>query len=159
MSSDEIENLKNMINAAVNRLDDLRNAEIYRVNDQMKLTAEYNIKLNVAEAKRIDAIRSVDVNAVSVANEKAAAQAIVLANQVTQSAENLRSLVASTAMAQAQQLSTLTTQLTDRLSSLEKSQYEKSGSSGGMQSMWGYVFGIGMALITIGIGLYAVFNK
>lgn len=156
---EDLTRTEDLIERAVSRLDDLRNAESRRVDEQMNLRAEYSIQLGVAEAKRIDAIRAVDVNAVSVANEKATAQAVVLASQVSQSAETLRSLVAATASTQAQQLASLTTQLTDRLSSLEKSQYEKSGNTGGMQSMWGYVFAIGGAVITMGIGLYAVMQK
>lgn len=109
------------------RLDDLRKAEILRVDRELLLRADYEGKLRDAEAKRIDAIRAVDVNAVAVASERAADQATVLANQVSASAETLRNLVASTATTQATVLAQITTQLTDRLASLEKAQYEGTG--------------------------------
>jgi hypothetical protein len=133
--------LKELLRAEIKRIDGDIKAESQRLNEQMNIRAEHNIQLGVAEAKRIDAIRAVDVNAVSVANERATAQAAVLANQVAASAETLRSLVAATANTQAQQLVQLTTQLTDRLTALEKSQYENKGSGSGMRDMYGWIFG------------------
>lgn len=118
-----------LVEAAVKRIDDLRSADMIRMNEQMVLRAEFASKLSEAEAKRIDAIRAVDVNAVAVASERASQQATVLASQVSTSAETLRALVATTATANAQQLSQITTQLTERLASLEKAQYEKTGGS------------------------------
>ena len=176
-NSDPTANVQNVLREAVNRIDDLRKAETQRVNEQMKLRDYFNRLLEVAEAKRIDAIRAVDVAAVAVANERATAQAAVLANQVTTSAETLRTLVATTAIAQANQLAQLTTQLTDRLASLEKAQYEGvgkgrvvdpmmnellqevktlresnatiKGTGGGMRDMWGWVIGGIATLIAI----------
>ena len=94
------------------------------------LRAEYQEKLAIAEAKRIDAIRSVDVNAVAVASERATQSAQVLANQVAQSADALRTLVATTATTFAQQQQSLQTQITERLALLERSQYESKGKAG-----------------------------
>ena|ERR1035437_4146348 len=139
--------LRKLLDAELIRIDDNIKLEMKRIDEQMNVRADYNIQLGVAEAKRIDAIRAVDVNAVSVASERANAQAAVLATQVATSAEALRALVAATAATQATQLGTLTTQLTDRLTALEKSQYESKGNSGGMRDLWGWVFGgiIGIA--------------
>ena len=146
--SDPTLNVKSLLKATVERLDDLRYAETKRVDEQMNLRAEYAVQLNVAEAKRIDAIRAVDVNAVAVANERATAQAAVLAQQVAASAEALRALVAATAATAAQQLSQLTTQLTDRLTSLEKSQYENSGRQGiGSPLLYGVIAIVGGLII------------
>ena len=114
---------------SLRRMDDLRVSETAHMKELMALQSEFNDKLREAEAKRIDAIRAVDVNAVSVANERATQQATVLANQVAASAEALRALVAATAATQAQQLAQLTSQLTDRLSSLEKSSYQGQGKN------------------------------
>ena len=131
---------------------------IKRIDEQAELRAGFQVQLNVAEAKRIDAIRAVDVNAVSVANERATAQAAVLANQVAASAETLRSLVAATAATQAQQLGQLTAQLTDRLTALEKAQYENKGSGTGMRDMYGWIFGGIMALMSIAGVVFAVMH-
>lgn len=131
-------NVQNLLRAAIIRVDDLREAETRRVNEilaaesrrineQLALRTEYEGLLREAEAKRIDAIRVVDVTAVAVANERATAQAAVLANQVAVSADTLRALVSSTAASVAQQLAQVTAQLTDRLASLEKSSYEGQG--------------------------------
>ena len=138
-----------MIKEKKSRKYDVLEAEIRRIDEKIRLQSDGHALLNVAEAKRIDAIRAVDVNAVSVANDKATAQAVVLASQVAASAETLRALVAATAATQAQQLATLTTQLTDRLSSLEKSQYENKGSSTGKGDMYGWIIGGLMIVVLI----------
>ena len=120
-------NVRELVSLEVKRLNDLRAAETTRVNELLSLRADYTEKLVVAEAKRIDAIRAVDVNAVAIANERSAAQAIVLANQVSTSAETLRALVATTAATTGQQSTLIFNQLIDRIASLEKAQYEGVG--------------------------------
>jgi hypothetical protein len=120
-------NVRELVSLEVKRLNDLRAAETTRINELMSLRADYTEKLVVAEAKRIDAIRAVDVNAVAIANERSAAQAIVLANQVSTSAETLRALVATTAATTGQQSTLIFNQLIDRIASLEKAQYEGVG--------------------------------
>jgi len=140
------------------RVNDLMAAERKRIDEQLTLRAEYDEKLRLAEGKRIDAIRAVDVTAVAVASDRAQQQAIVLANQVAQSAETLRSLVASTAATQASALSVLTNQLTDRLASLEKSQYEHKGSSTGGREMYGWIASGIMMLVTISSVLFSVLH-
>jgi hypothetical protein len=104
------------------------NTEHVRITEELR--AEYQEKLAIAEAKRIDAIRSVDVAAVAVASERATQQASVLANQVAASADALRALVATTATTFAQQQQSLQTQITERLALLERSQYESKGKAG-----------------------------
>jgi hypothetical protein len=112
------------------RIDELRASESRRIDEEAKLRADFEDKLSIAEAKRIDAIRAVDVSAVQVASERATQQASVLANQVQASADALRALVATTATTMATQSQNATQQFTDRLASLEKSQYENKGRSG-----------------------------
>lgn len=113
-------------------------AESRRVNEQLSLRAAYEERLTQAEAKRIDAIRAVDVNAVSVANQRATEQAAVLATQVAQSAEQLRtqvassaealrSLVATTASTAATTLQQIVNPLTERISKLEQAGYTDVG--------------------------------
>jgi len=112
------------------RLEELRVADTRRLDEIAELRATHIKELNAAEAKRIDAIRAVDVAAVATASERAAQQASVLANQVSTSAETLRTLVASTAAAQAQSQMQFSAQITERLALLEKSQYKGEGRSG-----------------------------
>src|ERR1035437_9384451 len=121
-----IEDLRELDNK---RIDDLRIAEARRLDEQAVLRETYHDKLALAETKRIDAIRAVDVNNVSVASERAAAQATVLANQVTISADALRTLGASTAKTMAAQQAATSQQFTERLTALERSQYEGKGKS------------------------------
>jgi hypothetical protein len=122
--------------AAQKRQDDLRQetntrmlAEVSHLKEMAALRAQHSRQLAEAEAKRIDAIRAVDVNAVAVASERAGAAATVLATQVAQSADALRTLVASTATAMAEQQRQLSTQFDSRLTLVERSQYEGKGKS------------------------------
>lgn len=104
-------------------------AEARRLDEQAMLRAGYADQLASAEAKRIDAIRAVDVNAVAVASQRTADQATVLANQVAQSAEALRTLVASTAATVAAAQAQLGATLSGRLTTLEQAQYKGEGRS------------------------------
>lgn len=120
--------------AAVRRGDDLRLAsdrlvevQIQHMKELMAVRASYIDKLAEAEAKRIDAIRAVDVNAVAVASERQAAAATVLANQVASSADALRTLVSNTAATIAEQQRQQSSQITDRITAVERSQYEGRG--------------------------------
>ena len=123
----ELNRVDSLREAEMRRRNDLNESEFRRVDDMAKMRAEYQEMLSIAEAKRIDAIRSVDVNAVGVASERATQQAQVLANQVAASADALRALVATTATTFAQQQQSLQTQITERLALLERSQYESKG--------------------------------
>ena len=141
--------MEHMISEQILRLDEKIEAERRRVNEQLTLRADYLVQLSIAEAKRIDAIRAVDVNAVAVANERATAQAAVLATQVSASAETLRALVAATAATVAQQLAQVSAGIADRLSALEKTQYEGVGAKGGTRDIWGWIIGGLVALVAL----------
>lgn len=157
-SKDPTENVRELLTLYMERSDSLRGAEQKRIDQLMTLQGAHSAELRDAEAKRIDAIRAVDVNAVSVANEKATAQAVVLANQVALSAETLRALVASTASTQATQLNQLNSQLIDRIALLEKSQYEIRGTGSGMRDMYAWIFAGVMSLVTIGSLIYSIYK-
>jgi|ERR1019366_1937973 hypothetical protein len=126
-------------NGSTKRLDEKIDGLSTRIDAELKLRSEYAVQLSIAEAKRIDAIRAVDVQAVAVASDRAAAQALVLASQVASSAETLRTLVAATAQTVAKQLADVSSGINDRISALEKSQYENSGQSKGGKDVWGYI--------------------
>ena len=127
---DPTANVLALVEAVVKRINDLHDAELRRVDELMELRAAFYAKLAEAEAKRIDAIRAVDVGAVAIATERATQQAAVLAAQVSQSADTLRALVATTAATVAAQLQQMSAQLVERLALLERSQYENKGKSG-----------------------------
>jgi|ERR1035437_6132939 hypothetical protein len=133
---DPTANVLQLVQEAVRRIDDLQSMhvisnkeEMSHLNEKLEIHVAYMKELSLTESRRLDAIRSVDVGAVAIASERAAATASVLANQVTQSAETLRTLVASTAASVATNLAQVSTQLTDRLALLEKKQYENQGKA------------------------------
>jgi len=108
---------------------ELVDAEIRRIDAEAKITASYSALLRDAEAKRIDAIRAVDVQAVASANEKSNATAATLANQVSQSAADLRTLVASTAATQSANQQQQFADIGKRISTLEQTASTNQGKS------------------------------
>jgi hypothetical protein len=153
---DPTKNVLDLVQAAIKRQDDLRDAAstltrsqiesaekmdalraenvkavadalARKLADEAALRAYYAERLDAAEAKRIDAIRAVDVAAVAVASQRAADQATVLATQVQQSAEALRTLVATTAATVATSQQQLATSLSARLTTLEQAGYQQAG--------------------------------
>lgn len=153
---DPTKNVLDTLNAAIKRLDDLdaaervRNqdlhlaetrrmdgelaslakimaADVVHIKETATLRAAYEERLQIAEAKRIDANRSGDAAAVSVASERAGAQAIVLANQLTATAETSRAQVAQTATTMRADVEKFSAQVTERLTSLERSSARGEG--------------------------------
>jgi hypothetical protein len=102
-------------------------AETRRMDEISRIRADYSAQLSKAEAGRIDAIRAVDVNAVSVASQRAADQATVLATQVAQSAEALRALVATTATTTTTAQQQMSNSLSARITTLEQGSYQAAG--------------------------------
>lgn len=139
--SDPTYNVLQLVNASVKRIDDISQLRYDGLLKEMALNKEImtlhvtyseklrsaDEKLSLAESKRIDAIRAVDVGAVAIASEKQTAQAAVLANQLTASADTLRNLVATTATTVNEQFKSVTNQLMEKISLLEKSQYVGMG--------------------------------
>jgi len=124
---DPTANVIAILQAAVERQDDLREAEMTHVKEMAALRASYDHELREAEAKRIDAIRAVDVNNVSRAAEVAATQAQTLQAQVAGSAEALRLQVATTAAAAATNLANALEPIQKDIAELRKAQYEQQG--------------------------------
>ena len=183
--SDPTANVIALVESNARAADALRQADIKftdaqhaHLKEMTELRATHADALNIAETKRIDAIRAVDVGAVATAADRAGQQATVLANQVVTSAETLRTLVASTATAMAQAAQQFQSQVTERLALLERSQYKGEGRSGiadpqmtefaadikavlkaqqtgggeskGMRDMWGWIVAAAIA----GAGLF-----
>lgn len=124
---DPTANVLQLVEAAVQRLNDmanLREATQTRIAD---LRAEYDDKLRKAEAERIDAIRAVDVGNVQRAAEVQATQALTLATQVTTSAEALRTQVTATATAAGVALAAALEPIIKDIAELRKVQYETAG--------------------------------
>lgn len=121
--SDPTYNVNQLVNSEVRHLH-----EVIALNKEiLNLHIVYSEKLSLAESKRIDAIRAVDVGAVALDKERNVQQASVLSTQVSQSAETLRNLVGVTAAATATQFQQVINPIIERISLLEKAQYEGIG--------------------------------
>lgn len=132
--SDPSENVKALNEATVQRLDDLRVAEARKHKSDLRhleamasLRAQHERELRDAEAKRIDAIRLVDVQAVQRAAEEQRVAASTLATQVAVSAETLRTQVASTASASRAEFINALEPMTKAIEELRRAQYETQG--------------------------------
>lgn len=178
-NTDPTYNVRMLMAAENTALKELTMAEIRHVAEDQALHVMYQEKLTIAEAKRIDAILAAQVSQQQADRERANAEALRIASQVTSQAETQRALVATTAAAQAASQSQITAQQNDRISQLEKSQYTGAGKSAvedpmfsavlkkldavvalqnlgagkgaGANSLWGYIIG--------GIGALAIVLK
>lgn len=158
---DPTQNVLDLVQAAIQRQDDLRLAESRHVREVAALRAEYTAELRLAETARIDAIRAVDVAAVQRATEVASQQALTLAAQVAASAETLRNQVSAAASASQAALSAALEPITKDIADLRRAQYEQAGgkaqvvekqAAGSQAGQWvAIAVAVLSLLITIGV--------
>jgi len=158
---DPTANVVALTQAAVSRLNDLRDADQRYTDLQARhlteiadLRAAHSAALRETETARIDAIRAVDVGAVQRAAEVAAAQAEALRNQVSAAAT-------ATAAALAAALDPIQKSIDD----LRRAQYEAQGqktqvvearaSSGAIYAAVGFGLSLLLALLTVAAFLLA----
>ena len=96
---DPTENVRELVEAAIKRQDDLRERDQRHAKELAALTRDYEAELRKAETNRIDAIRLVDTGNVARTAETNAAAASALAAQLVATAEQNRTQVASAAAA------------------------------------------------------------
>ena len=141
-SIDPTKNVLNLVDAAVKRLDDLRDMEGHHRTDIEALRAYYEEKLRVAESMRIDAIRAVDVEATRQTAQVAESRAVTLALQVASQADTLRSQVATVAAAAASTQATALAPIIASVEELRRNQYQQQGEKSAKtdtraQANWG----------------------
>jgi hypothetical protein len=135
---DPTQNVLNLVQAAIERQDDLRKMEagyIARIGEMREIHATYitelrsiyQKELREAETARIDAIRAVDVGAVNRAAEVSATQAATLATQVATSAEALRGQVEAARQQTATALAAALEPIQKDIQDLRRAQYEAQG--------------------------------
>ncbi len=93
--TDPTKNVESLVAAAMQRQDDLREAEKEHVREVMALRAQHYSDLRQAEADRIDAIQTRSDLTVQRAAEVQAAQASTLAAQVATTADAFRASLAA----------------------------------------------------------------
>lgn len=146
---DPTDNVRALIEATVNRLDDLRSAaaelaasEHEHIRSLLEVRSQHDERLRQAETARIDAIRAVDVGAVQRAAEVAAAQAEALRNQVAAAAT-------ATAAALAAALDPIQKSIDD----LRRAQYEAQGQKTQVVEQRG---ASGAIMAAVGLGITAL---
>jgi hypothetical protein len=124
---DPTQNVLDLVAAAIERQDDLRNKDSEHLKEMMTLRAQYDEKLRNAETARIDAIRAVDQGNVTRASEVAAAQANTLATQLQTSAEALRAQVEATRITTADTLAAALQPIQNDVAVLREVQFRQQG--------------------------------
>ena len=131
---DPTENVLALVEAAVQRQDDLRITNDKRIEQHFghvemiaQLRADQVKAMQEAEAMRLNSIRQVDVLAVSTAADRALSAIQTLAATTAANAENLRSALTATAATIATQLDRTVAGINERLAALERSSYEGKG--------------------------------
>jgi hypothetical protein len=124
---DPTQNVLQLVEAAITRQDDLREAEAKHIRELDAMRDAHAKELRESESARLDAIRAVDINAVQRAAEVAAAQAATLAGQVAASAEALRIAVDQSAVQARTSLSLAMDPIIKDIADLRRVQYEAAG--------------------------------
>lgn len=114
---DPTKNVLQLVEAAIQRQDDLRAAEAKHIRELNFMRDQHATELRQAEANRINAIRDVDVAAVQRTAEVQAAMQDRLAQTVTATAEAMRS-----------SLATALEPIRKDIADLRQAQYEAAGS-------------------------------
>lgn len=176
---DPSQNVKDLNDAAVQRLDDLRDLskELFRaeireldvtisgLEKRMILRAEHAKEIRGietehakeirrTETERVNAIRQVDVLAGNTAAERALVAIQTLASQTTAERETLRNLVTTTASTVATQTSQEFARIHGEISALQKSSYEGAGKGTGAKNLWGYI--VAAVLLAIATGGFVI---
>jgi hypothetical protein len=170
---DPTANVLNLVGAAIDRVNDLREAAVERQDNMRELEfdslrreahirATYEEKLRQAETERINAIRAVDVAAVAQAQQQAEVRATALAAQVAASAEAMRSQVAAAAQAAATSLGAALEPVQKDIADLRRNMYEQQGqksqvvetrAQGSQNGMWIGIAISGVVLLISIIGI------
>jgi hypothetical protein len=190
-------NVLDLVKAAIERQDDLRRGESTHVRQlietrgqyetqlrasdrhEAELRAMYEEKLREKETARIDAIRAVDVGAVTRAAEVSATQAATLATQQQASADALRGQVEQARIATADALAQALAPITKSIEDLRAAQYQQQGEKSSkvetsssdrdgaavestrIQAAQArlQLYALIIAAIVLAIGVYATFHK
>jgi len=163
---DPSKNVMDLVNAAIARVDDLRESETRHQTEVAKLLTDRVESMMKAESNRIDAIRAVDVDAVRKDSMASAVQAQTLAAQVAQAAEAMRTQVAATAAAGGTALAAALDPIIKDVAELRRAQYEAQGqktqiietqTKGGTTSSWmGLAVAACVGLLSILLGVGAI---
>jgi len=142
---DPTANVLKLVEEAVRRLDDIAQIRAAHIREMMVLRATHQQELSAAEKERLNAIRSIDAQAISLASQ-----------QVNSVAQGLETKINNLAEGNRQQLASMATLLQDRLSSVERNQYTGQGAKsqqveGQQQTNWTVIAAIG------GVGLFFTF--
>lgn len=176
---DPSKNVDALVEAAIRRQDDLRNSESAHLRELMSIRAQYEAELRTQESARIDAIRAVDVGAVTRAAEVSATQAATLATQQQASADALRGQVEQARIATADALAQALAPITKSIEDLRAAQYQQQGEKSskvetstadrdlvmleqarlqGAQTRM-QLYALVIAAIVLAVGLYASFHR
>lgn len=131
---DPTENVLSLVEAANRRQDDLRLAEarlwaseVRHLKEIAQIREGHATEMRKAEAARIDAIRQDDRGAVTRAGDVAFQQAQVLATQLTNTAEAMRTQMAASAVQSQAQLAAALEPIQKDVSELRQVQFQQQG--------------------------------
>ena len=168
---DPTANVLDLVEAAIKRIDDIREVETRRVDDLREsflkhievvsmIRAHYEDELRVSESKRIDAVRTVDVAAVAAAASAAETRATALAQQVSASAEAMRNQVAAAAQAASTALTAALEPIQKDVADLRRVQYEQQGQRANIEdrrATWTAGQGMVVAAILVVTAILAIY--
>lgn len=160
-SEDPSPNVLDLVRAAEQRQDDLREQEARHQRERFQDEVRHNADMRLAEARRLDARREVDISAAVRASETATATAATLAAQVARDAETMRGQREVERNAGTEALVTAIAPLSAAIAALEAAQHEQQGGkvahteNRGL-NQWAIGFAISLVLMLVSIGGFVI---
>lgn len=109
------------------RLQAMLDIHIKRLDERFATHVEYAANISLAENSRISAIREMDVKTYETAMNQATEDRLVLSNRMTVINDGLRALISASQEVLTKQTEQRVEQLSDRITLLERAQYQTQG--------------------------------
>ena len=159
---DPTENVKDLSRADVRRQDDLRTAnnklvkaELRHLKETAELRAAHTREMRESEAKRLDAIRQIDVAARTAEADRAIRAIDALATTTKNEADKIRGQLDTTAITLAKQTSEQFDGVNRRIAELERTSYKGEGTATGSKerssSITAAIY-LGIAIVSLILG-------
>jgi hypothetical protein len=139
---DPSRNVLALVDASIKRLEDMMGIHVQRLDDKFRDHVTFASAIAEAESERITAVREMDVKTYATAIQKSDDDRALLSSRVSSINEGLRALIAATQDVLTKQSEQRVEQLGDRITLLERSQYQTQGKDQVSRSVIGVISGI-----------------
>jgi hypothetical protein len=146
---DPSQNVLHLLDVATDHFHEILTLQVQRLDEQHRQHTIYTKQLTEAEKGRLDAFREMDLKTTSTALNESSSHRAALSAQILAVNEGVRGLVSSVTDNLTKQGEMRGVQLSDRISLLERSQYQAQGKSEISKSVVAFVAAVVGSALTI----------